>query len=218
VRVLVPGTDHPDTSSDRCRARGGIDRLGVMPRAPRFHEPCSYRHVTARGNDREALFRDDADRWRFLGILRDVTRDADWRCLAFCLMTTHYHLLVQEREVALSRTIHLLHSRYVRAFNLRHGRRGHVFGGRYGVATISDNAHLLTALRYIAVNPVEAGLCAGPADWTWSSYAGLIGVGRPWSFVSTAHVLSLYAPGREQAMGRIRQYIEPVPGTEVPGT
>jgi putative transposase len=189
-----------------------------MPRAPRFHECGSYRHVTARGNDREALFRDDEDRWRFLGLLRDVTRAADWRCLAFCLMTTHYHVLVQEREVTLSRSIHLLHSRYVRAFNLRHGRRGHVFGGRYGVATITDNEHLLTVLRYIAVNPVEAGLCVRPADWAWSSYAGLIGVGRPWSFVSTSHVLSLFAPRRQDSIDRIRRFVEPVPGTGVPGT
>jgi len=189
-----------------------------VPREVRFHEPGSYRHITARGNDRHALFRDDDDRWAFLGALGDVTRSFGWRCLGWCLMTTHYHLLVQEQAKPLSSGMHLLHSRYVRQFNRRHGHRGHVFGGRYHVATIVDDAHLLLALRYVARNPVEAGLCARPESWPWSSYGQLVGARPPMSFLSRAHALSLFDPRPERAVELARRFVEPVPGTLVPGT
>jgi REP element-mobilizing transposase RayT len=189
-----------------------------MPREHRFHEPWSYRHVTARGNDPADLFRDDDDRRCFLGLLGDVTRRVGWRCLGWCLMTTHYHLLVQERDRPLSSGMHLLHSGYVRAFNRRYDRRGHVFGGRYRVATIDDDAHLLLAIRYLARNPVEAGICASPADWPWSSYGQLVGVARPLSFFSRAHALSLFDARPERAVDAVRRLVEPVPGTRVPGT
>ncbi len=123
-------------------------------------------------------------------------------------MTTHYHLLVQEGDRPLSAGMHLLHSRYVRAFNRRHGRRGHVFGGRYRVATIDDDAHLLGAIRYIARNPIEAGICAAPADWPWSSYRQLVGIERPMSFFSCAHTLSLFDPSPDRAAAVVRRFVE----------
>jgi len=179
-----------------------------MPRPPRVHDPGSYRHITARGNAGAALFRDDHDRRRFLSGLRDVTRKHDWLCLAFCLMTTHYHLLVQEHDVPLARSMHLLHSRYVRAFCQRHGHEGHVFGERYHVATLDDDSHLLSAIRYVALNPVEAGLCPSPAEWAWSSYAAVVGAGRPWSFVSADHLLGLFGENRAKAVDVLRRFVE----------
>ena len=75
-------------------------------------------------------------------MLADVTRVCGWRCLAWCLLSNHYHLLVQEGAKPISSGMHLLQSRYARAFNERHARSGHVFGERYRVATIEDDAHL----------------------------------------------------------------------------
>jgi REP element-mobilizing transposase RayT len=189
-----------------------------VPREARFHEPGSYRHLTARANNPDGLFLDDADRWTFLRLLGEVTRVSRWRCLGWCLLTTHYHLLVQEGAQSLSTAMHLLHSRYVRAFNARHGRRGHVFAGRYHVTTIEDDAHLVSALRYVARNPIEAGLCSVPEDWPWSSYGQLTGAIRSMSFLSRAHVLSLFDPRPERAVELVRQFVEQVPGTSVPGT
>ena len=189
-----------------------------MPRAPRIHDPGSYRHVTARGNDSAGLFLDDADRRTFLGLLGDVTRASDWRCLGWCLLTTHYHLLVQEGAQPLWVAMHLLHSRYVRAFNRRHARRGHVFARRYHVATIESDAHLFSTIRYVARNPVEAGLCAEPEHWPWSSYGQLTGTRRPMSFLSRTHVLSLFDERPARAIELVRRFVDPVPGTVVPGT
>ena len=184
-----------------------------MPRRPRIHVPGSLHHVTAHGVDARPLYTDDHDRWHFLGLLDAVTRETSWRCLGFCLMDTHYHLLIEERDLPLGRSMRLLNGRYATSFNQRHDRRGHVFEGRYRDRPVTDDAHLLLALRYLALNPVEVGACARPQDWPWSSYGALIGVARGWSFVSTAWTLSLFAPQPPRAIQIVRQFVEAVPGT-----
>ena len=184
-----------------------------MPRRPRVHVPGSLHHVTAHGVDSRPLFDDDADRWRFLGVLSDVTREIGWRCLAFCLMTTHYHLLVEERDLPIWRAMRLLNGRYAVAFNKRHERVGHLMNGRYRDTSIETEEHLFRAMRYIALNPVEAGLCSHPEDWPWSSYRQLLGLATPASFVSTAWTLAQFAPQRGLAIERVRALVEQVPGT-----
>jgi len=170
-------------------------------------------HVTAHGIDARPLFADDADRWRFIGLLSDVTREVAWRCLSFCLMETHYHLLVQEGETPLSRAMRLLNGRYVTQYNHRHGRRGHLFEARYRDRLVSTEEHLLAAVRYIARNPLEVSACVRPEDWRWGSYGQLVGAARGWSFVSTAWTLALFAPERERAIQIVREFVESVPGT-----
>jgi REP-associated tyrosine transposase len=184
-----------------------------VPRRPRVHAPGSFHHLTAHGVDSCPLFEDDHDRWRFLGILGDVTREIGWRCLAFCLMTTHYHVLVEEREVPIWRAMRLLNGRYAVAFNKRRQRTGHLLNGRYRDTPVEDDAHLLSTIRYIARNPVEAGLCLRAEDWSWSSYPQLIGAARPSSFVSNARLLGLFGPDRRKAIERVRRLVEQVPGT-----
>jgi putative transposase len=169
--------------------------------------------VTAHSIDQMPLFRDDDDRWFFIGILGRVSRETGWRCLGFCLMDTHYHLLIEEREVPLWRSMRLLNGRYATAFNARYDRRGHLFEGRYRDRPIAGDSHLLAALRYVARNPVEVGACAVPQDWPWSSYGQLIGFAKGWSFVSTAWTLSLFSPTRQCAIEIVREFVESVPGT-----
>jgi hypothetical protein len=78
---------------------------------------------------------------------------------------------------------------------------------------VADDAHLLLALRYLALNPVEVGACARPQDWQWSSYGALISATRGWSFVSTAWTLSMFAPQPQRAIQIVREFVEAVPGT-----
>jgi REP element-mobilizing transposase RayT len=179
-----------------------------MPRRPRIHVPGSLHHVTAHGIDARPLYADDHDRWYFVGRLGDVTREIGWRCLGFCLMETHYHLILEEGDVALSKGMRLLNGRYATAFNERHGRRGHVFEGRYRDRTIDDESHLLAAIRYVARNPVDAGACGRPHEWPCSTYGHLIGAARGWSFVSTAWLLALFAPQRAAAVAAVRGFVE----------
>ena len=116
------------------------------------------------------MFLDDADRWAYLRLLGTVVRWAGWRCIAYCLMDNHVHLLVLTPRPNLGRGMQALHGDFARAFNDRHGLSGHLFQGRFDNSLVHDDAQLLNVAAYIARNPVEAGMCAHPGDWPWSSY------------------------------------------------
>jgi putative transposase len=130
-------------------------------------------HVTSRGNRRQTIYHDDDDRRQFL-VLRDrVVRLCGWRVLAYCLMTNHFHLLIETPAQNLSAGMHRLNSSYAKYFNERHSVDGHLFDRRFGSRLVETEEHLNDALRYIAFNPVEAGLCAHPQEWRWSSFFGV---------------------------------------------
>jgi putative transposase len=152
-----------------------------MGHPPRHEEPGAIHHVFARGNRQQAVFVDDEDRHTYLAILGSAARYCRWRCLSFCLMDNHVHLLIETPEPNLGDGMRRVQAPYARLFNERHDKSGHVFQGRYGSRRIRDDVHLITTLRYIARNPVEAGLCAGENDWRWSSHAMLAaGTAPPW--------------------------------------
>jgi putative transposase len=146
-----------------------------MPRPPRLETPGGVYHVTARGNRRQAIFGDDVDRRRFLDLFDVALRRHRWRHRAYCLMSNHYHLLIETPEPTLSTGMHYLNGVYARRFNERHAVDGHLFDARFGSKLIETEAHFGEVLRYVAFNPVRAGLCAHPAEWPWSSWAGVDG-------------------------------------------
>lgn len=155
-----------------------------------------------------ALFRDDVDRSVFLRELARATNKVGWTCIGFCLMTTHYHLIVEVDDGALPIGMHALNFRYACHFNARHRMRGHAFGARYDSVRIDSDEHLLAAFKYTVRNPLEAGLCTRPEDWPWSSYAGTIGTTVQHSFVDDARVLDCFDGPRELAAARLRSFVE----------
>lgn len=146
-----------------------------MPRRPRAEEAGAIHHVYARGNRSQPVFMDAADRRRYLRVLAAVVEKYRWRCLAYCLMGNHVHLLVETLEPNLGDGMRMLHGDYALGFNKRHSIPGHVFQGRFGSVRIKDDAHLITALRYVERNPVEAALVVAPEEWPWSSAKALRG-------------------------------------------
>jgi REP element-mobilizing transposase RayT len=116
------------------------------------------------------MFIDDADRRAYLRLLGWVVRRAGWRCIAYCLMSNHVHLLVLTPKPNLGRGMQVLHGDFARAFNDRHGLSGHLFQGRFDNKLVEDDEQFIGAAVYIARNPVEAGMCGHPRDWAWSSY------------------------------------------------
>ena len=151
-----------------------------MARKPRS-EVEGIHHVYARGNNQQPIFLDDLDRESYLALFGRVVARYAWRCLAYCLMTNHVHLLIETREPNLGRGMGLLHGLYAQAFNDRHRRRGHLFESRYGSVLQTSDEQLWHTIGYIVRNPVEAGLCDSPEDWRWSSHAGVIGGSpAPW--------------------------------------
>jgi REP element-mobilizing transposase RayT len=144
-----------------------------------------------------SLFRDDVDRLEFMRYLARTTAKSGWSCIAFCLMTTHYHLVVEVGDDVLPTAMHSLNLAYARAFNLRHGLKGRVQFRPYGASRIRADGDLLTRYRYVVRNPVRAGLCDRAEDWQWSSFPGTIGIADPHSFVDDRRVLGLFSSPEE---------------------
>jgi len=157
-----------------------------VPRKPREELEGAVHHVYARGNGKQRIFLDDQDRRTYLFLLRRVITQHEWRCLAYCLMGNHVHLLIETPQPNLGRGMQRLHGAYAQLFNERHGRVGHLFQGPYGAVRIESDEQLWMTLAYIAANPVRSDLCERARDWHWSSYrhasrgaaAGLIDLER----------------------------------------
>ena len=131
----------------------------------RIEVPGGLFHVTARGNAQDVIFRDDLDYLDFVrGIAEEASRH-EWQCHSFCLMPNHYHLLLETPQPNLGTGMHRLNGAYARRFNARQRRLGHVFQGPYRAQVVERDEHLLEVYRYIALNPVRAGLCTDPAAW-----------------------------------------------------
>lgn len=139
-----------------------------MSRVNRTSLPDGYFHVVSRGVFGADVFRDGSDRRRFLRLLRSCETRHKWTCHAFCLMTTHYHLVVEAARAELSRGIQRLNGRYAREFNRRHDRFGHLFAERFSARVIEGDEYLFDACAYVVLNPVKAGLCLEPEHWPWS--------------------------------------------------
>jgi REP element-mobilizing transposase RayT len=177
-----------------------------MPRPPRPLIAGGTYHVTARGNRRQAIFRDDHDRLSFLARLARSSNARRWRVLAWCLLGNHYHLLLRTPDPDLDQGLRDVHGGYAQWFNRRHGVDGHLFQGRYGASMVLRDAHLLATIRYIALNPVEAGLAANPAAWRWSSHAQVLRADTT-PLVAAADVLELFGADAAAAVPRYAEFI-----------
>ena len=140
-----------------------------MPRRPRRVLP-SYGtfHVIARGVDKTPIFRERDDYIAFLRRFALVAERWDWSLYAFCLMTTHYHIVLRSGRDAMSRGVHRLSGAHAEWVNGRYGREGHLFGDCFSSRLVESEGHLFGACRYVLLNPVRAGLCERAADWPWS--------------------------------------------------
>lgn len=139
-----------------------------MARLPRNILEDGFFHVTARAVDGIALFRDDVDRHEFVEELKRSAIGFLWVCHAYCLMTTHYHLLLESTRDSMSRGMHRLNGLYAQRFNARHKRRGHLFEGRFQSYVVDSEEHFAAAYLYVLNNPVRAGLCQHADEWPWS--------------------------------------------------
>jgi REP element-mobilizing transposase RayT len=127
-----------------------------MARPLRIEYDGALYHITSRGNERRAAFRDNTDRELFLNTLAQVTGRFHWICHAYCLMTNHYHLIIETPDGNLSRGMRQLNGVYTQAFNKRHRRVGHLFRGRFKGILVQRESHFLEVCRYVVLNPVRA--------------------------------------------------------------
>ena len=189
-----------------------------MGRDVRHQEAGAVYHAASRGNDGRDIFFDAQDRIAFLVRLERVARARGWRVYAYCLLTNHYHVLLAIPQGELSIGMQALNGGYSRRTNERYGRSGHLFRNRFFAGPVERGEHLLTAIRYIVLNPVRAGLCAHPGEWEWSSYRASAGLERRPEFLALDDLLAFFAPGPARAMAEYRSFVNAglVPPGHVP--
>lgn len=181
-----------------------LARVLGMGRPHRIHFPGAISHAMSKGNDSMPIFENYDDCIEFLVILADVKMRTGLIILAYCLMTTHFHLLAAVAQCTLGSIMQQVLSRYSHWFNWRRERHGHVFQDRYKAKLCLDDSYLSQVLPYIHRNPVNAGIVADPADWRWSSHRQF--VERPRStLLDLPATLSKLGDTPEKAMRRYHE-------------
>jgi len=141
-----------------------------MPRIARVVVPSYPHHIAQRGINKAEIFIDDEDRRYFLQYLKDWSKRTDTKVWAYCLMSNHFHLLLEPaREDSLGRCLHGTTFRYAQHFNLKYGRSGRLWQNRYFSCTVDKEEYLWVVARYIEKNPVRAKMVKKAEDWKWSS-------------------------------------------------
>ncbi len=151
-----------------------------MPRSARIDIPGLLQHVIVRGIERRDIFLDDDDKALFFERFSKLLIATETECLAWALMTNHFHLLLRPRSAKLSLFMRRLLTGYAVVFNLRHHRSGHLFQNRYKSIVCEEDSYLLELVRYIHLNPLRAGLAGSIEEldsYKWSGHAVIMGKG-----------------------------------------
>jgi REP element-mobilizing transposase RayT len=173
--------------------------------------------VTVRGVERRKIFKDEADRQRFLACLEVAVGEYGVRVYLFCLMTNHVHLLVETPRGNLSAFMHKLQTAYTVYYNLRHKRAGHLMQGRFGATPVAGDEYLLKLSRYIHLNPVFVGAVEEQPlgrrvqelrMYRWSSYRGYAGLAKGEGFVEEDPILAMMEVAEKKRRRAYRRYVE----------
>lgn len=184
-----------------------------MARPLRIEYPGAVYHITGRGNERQSVFLDDADRIAFLELVHQVCDRFNWLCHTYCLMTNHYHLLVETIDPTLCRGMRQLNGVYTQDFNRHHGRVGHLFQGRFKAILVEKDAYLLELCRYVVLNPVRANMVQSTKDWEWSSYRATAGLEEPLPLLTIDWILSQFGDFQLEAQQVYRCFVSASRGT-----
>lgn len=180
-----------------------------MPRKGRLHIPGGCYHVIGRGLERRHIFSEDADKNDFLARLGLALENSQSQCLAWTLMSNHYHLLIRVGATPLCGLMAPLLGGYGGSYNRRHGRCGYVFQNRYQSILCDENNYLLELVRYIHLNPIRANIfedLSALDRYPWTGHAGMLDRHRqPWHEVT--EILQLFSGTRKNACGAYRQFI-----------
>ncbi|WP_154699469.1 transposase, partial [Legionella pneumophila] len=179
-----------------------------MVRPLRIEYAGGLYHITSRGNRKEAIYLSDEDRENFLSVLGDVCLKYQWLCHSYCLMTNHYHLLIETPLGNLSKGMRYLNGVYTQKFNKSHKRIGHVLQGRYKSILVEKDSYLLELSRYIVLNPVRARMVEKADEWHWSSYLATSGRAPVPSWLTVDWLLSSFGSIKSEALINYEQFVD----------
>lgn len=178
-----------------------------MARPLRLDHADATWHVTARGNERKAIYRDEEDYAAFLDVLAVVVARYRWELFAYVLMPNHYHLLLSTPLPTLSRGMKQLGGVYSQRFNRRWSRAGHLFQGRFFSLHVERESHLLELTRYMAMNPVRARIVDEPSKWRWGSYRSAAGLEPAPAFLETTWLEDAFGSRRSSATAAFARFV-----------
>ena len=162
-----------------------------MSRPLRIDYPNAWHHVMNRARRGTTLFIDNADFQQFIDLLQETAELFNVNVAAYCLMPTHYHLMVQTPDANLSRCMRHLNGVYTQKYNVVHGSDGPLFRGRYKSILVDADSYVLQLVRYIHRNPLKAGLVKGLDQYVWSSHKGYLSKAKKWNWLYKHFVLDM---------------------------
>ncbi len=178
-----------------------------MSRPLRIQYPNAWYHVMNRGRRGEAVFQAEDDYARFIEILQETIELFSFRISAYCLMTNHYHLLIQTPDGNLSRGMRHINGVYTQRFNAHYGYDGPLFRGRYKAILVGQDSYLLQLVRYIHNNPVRAGLVRSAGQYACSSHKGYLSRAKKWNWLHKQFILSMLAKDTKHRLQRYRAFM-----------
>ena len=175
-----------------------------MPRTARIKSKSGIYHIIMRGINRQILFEENEDCYKFIQTLQKYKGVCKYRLYAYCLMDNHVHLLLMEGMEPLGNMMRRICSSYVLWYNKKYDRIGYLFQGRFKSEPVEDDAYFLTVLRYIFQNPIKAGIVTRIEDYIWTNYSDYIkGSDR----TDTDFVFDTFNTNRERAERGFIEYI-----------
>lgn len=177
-----------------------------MGRKPRIEIPNAIYHVIQRGNNREYIFKGISEKKNLLGILEETMQEIPYQLLGYVIMDNHYHLMIKRGQAELYRIMQKINNQFSKAYNKQHRRTGHAFEGRYKGIFVKDDKYLLSLLRYIHQNPVEAHICKSVKDYLWSSDKAYRN-NRP-GLVNIDMILNMFSTDRKTALEQYDLFME----------
>jgi len=179
-----------------------------MARPLRIEFPGAFYHVMHRGNGGLNIFKSKRDREKFLGYLGKAVKRYGLKIHTYCLMTNHYHLLVETPQANLSQAMKWINVSYAIYFNRKRQLTGHLFQGRFKSILIDADDYLTQLSRYIHLNPIRAGIVDHLKNYQWSSYPAFSGYGKATKWLKTHWLLSQFGNKKRIAEKRYRNFVE----------
>jgi len=185
-----------------------------MARPLRIEYPGAHYHITSRGNEQKDIFKSQRDREKFLEYLESATTRYGAVIHAYCLMSNHYHLLLETPEGNLSEIMRHINGAYTTYFNVKRKRAGHLLQGRYRAILVEADEYLVELSRYIHLNPLRVGIVERPEQYQWSSYLSYTGHSKPTAWLHTGFILGYFSKQTDDARKKYRTFVEDRLGEE----
>lgn len=184
-----------------------------MARPLRIEYPGAFYHVTSRGNEQKDVFKSRRDREQFLSYLESAVIRYGAVIHAYCLMSNHYHLLLETPNGNLSQVMRHINGAYTIYFNVKRKRAGHLFQGRYKAILVEADEYAVELSRYIHLNPVKVGMVNKPEEYEWSSYRQLVGLTGKSEWLTTKFLLGYFSGNK--ARDSYREFVNEAINQEI---